>query len=368
MANRFAPQVLMVTARSFPDMGGIETHVYEVARRLVEAGVRVTVLTTDRTGQHPAAEEAEGVSIRRVRAFPAHRDYYFAPGLAGVIAEERWDLVHCQGIHTLVPLLAMAAARRARVPYIVTSHTGGHSSRLRNAARRAQWTALRPLLARANRIVVVSRFEATYFARILHLPSERFVVIRNGAHMPPLPDTAPVASTAPYIVSLGRLERYKGHHRVIAAMPALLASHPDLHLHVVGSGPYERHLRTFARARGVSDCVTIKAVPPNDRSAMASLLSGASLVTLLSDYEAHPVAVMEALALRRPVLVADTSGLRELADDGLVTAIPLQSAPATVAAAIRDQLANPHVPAAFELPTWDDCAEALLNVYHDVLR
>ena len=42
----------------------------------------------------------------------------------------------------------------------------------------------------------------------------------------------------------------------------------------------------------------------------------------MSDYEANPVAVMEALALGRKVVVADTSGLSELASEGLATAVP----------------------------------------------
>ncbi|MBE3558221.1 MAG: hypothetical protein IMW89_03230 [Ktedonobacteraceae bacterium] len=39
-------RLLMVTPRYFPYMGGIETHVYEVGRRLAAAGVHVTLLTT----------------------------------------------------------------------------------------------------------------------------------------------------------------------------------------------------------------------------------------------------------------------------------------------------------------------------------
>jgi hypothetical protein len=40
-----------------------------------------------------------------------------------------------------------------------------------------------------------------------------------------------------------------------------------------------------------------------DRMGMATVLARAALVVLLSDYEAHPVAVMEALTLGRRVLV-----------------------------------------------------------------
>ena len=78
-------RVLMVTARYFPYMGGIETHVYEAARRLVQSGIDVTVATTDSSSTLPREETQHGVRITRVRAWPAERDYYWAPGLYALI-------------------------------------------------------------------------------------------------------------------------------------------------------------------------------------------------------------------------------------------------------------------------------------------
>ncbi|HRW05233.1 MAG TPA: glycosyltransferase, partial [Caldilineaceae bacterium] len=78
-------RVLMVTPRYFPYMGGVENHVYQVARRLAHAGTDVTVLTTDPSRELQAAEEVAGVKIRRVVAWPAERDYYFAPQISNVI-------------------------------------------------------------------------------------------------------------------------------------------------------------------------------------------------------------------------------------------------------------------------------------------
>jgi len=104
------PRILMVTPRYFPDMGGVETHVAEVSRRLARAGADITILTTDRTGRLPASEQIDGVTIRRARAWPAQRDYYFAPEIARVLTNEAWDVVHCQSYHTLVAPLAMLAA------------------------------------------------------------------------------------------------------------------------------------------------------------------------------------------------------------------------------------------------------------------
>src|SRR5512147_2912812 len=129
-ANANSLRVLMVTPRYFPFMGGVENHVYEVARRLARLGVDITVLTTDTSGQLPADELVDGIKIKRVRAWPAQRDYYFAPGIYRFIRGGRWDIVHVQSYHTLVAPLAMFAARQARIPYVLTFHGGGHSSQL----------------------------------------------------------------------------------------------------------------------------------------------------------------------------------------------------------------------------------------------
>src|SRR3954453_11943795 len=72
-------RVLMVSFRYLPFMGGVELHVDQVARRLAARGVDITVLTTDPTGTLPTEEHLDGVHVRRVRAWPANRDYYFAP-------------------------------------------------------------------------------------------------------------------------------------------------------------------------------------------------------------------------------------------------------------------------------------------------
>ena len=366
------PNVLMVTTRYFPYMGGIETHVYEVGRRLASRGISVTILTTvPQASATPLPEEEviEEMRIIRVRAWPAQRDYCIAPEMFSRIKYGAWDLVHCQGCHTFVPPLAMLAAKEAKLPYIVTFHTGGHSSGFRNRIRGMQWKLLRPLLADASTLIGVSHFEADYFRDLLHLPAKQFAVIPNGSTLPGLAQLPSSNSAQTLIVSVGRLERYKGHQRLITALPKLRDWRSDVRLLILGTGPYEAALHELAQKTGVAEYVEIRAIPPSDRQAMAEILSQASLVALLSEYEAHPVAVMEALALRRPVLVADTSGFRELAEQGLVRSIPLNSSPEEVAVAARQQIEEPIVPPAhLVLPTWDDCADQLEMVYSALLR
>jgi glycogen synthase len=371
-ANRVSTRplrVLQVTPRYLPYTGGVENHVYQVSRRLAEAGVDVTVLTSDPRPDFVTFEIIEGVKVQRVRAWPANRDYYFAPAIYSIIRSGSWDLVHVQSYHTLVPPLAMLAARQANIPYLVTFHGGGNSSRLRNSLRGMQRRLLRPLLAHAERLVAIAGFEIPLYTEELNIPANKFVLIPNGADLPQ--NDCPVQElrrAGTLIASVGRLERYKGHQRMIAALPDLIEMIPDTHLWIAGSGPYEPELRRLARRYGVEERVDIHAIPPTQRQAMARELSTAAVVVLLSEYETHPLAVLEALALGRPAVVADTSGLHELAQQGLARAIPLNSTPRQVAAAVAEQVHHPLKPAQLRLPTWDECASNLFDLYRHTVR
>jgi glycosyltransferase involved in cell wall biosynthesis len=264
-----------------------------------------------------------------------------------------------------VPIGLLATLRRD-LPFVLTFHSGGHSSRLRNAVRGTQHALLRPLISRAARLIGVSEFEADFFSARMGVPRESFVVIPNGAAMPPPRSSVTVEPNL--IVSSGRLERYKGHQRTIAAMPDLIRRVPDALLHIAGAGPYEGTLRSLVGSLGLEKRVTIAAIPGSERQKLADLLASAGLFVLLSEYEAHPVAVMEALSLRRPVLVSDTSGLGELAAKGLCRAIPLDAGPKEMATAMADELEACRQIPDLALPDWDDCAQALSEVYDDVVN
>jgi glycosyltransferase involved in cell wall biosynthesis len=357
-------RILMVAARCYPFMGGIETHIQEVGPRLVARGHTVEVLTTDPSGELPVEEEVGGMRVQRVPAWPKDLDLYVAPGIYAAIRRGSWDLIHFQGYNTFVAPVGLLAALRHDLPFVLTFHSGGHSSRLRNAVRSTQHALLRPLIARAARLIGVSEFEADFFSTRMRVPREQFAVIPNGAAMPA--PSRGVTADPHLIVSGGRLERYKGHHRAIAALPELIRRVPDARLRVVGTGPYEGELRALVRTLGLEDRVTIAAIPGSERQKMADLLASAGLFVLFSEYEAHPVAVVEALSLRRPVLVSDTSGLGELAAKGLCRAIPRDAGPSEVAAAIAEELeARRQIPD-LTLPDWDDCAQSLSEVYDDV--
>ena len=368
-ANTGALRVAMVAARALPFMGGIETHIHEVSRRLAASGVQVTVLTTDVTGDLPHSEAVDGYRILRWPAYPRSRDYYLSPGLNRHLRAARsdYDVIHVQGIHTLVAPAALAAARHTGTPSVLTFHTGGHSSGLREFLRPVQWKLLGPLLRSAAALVAVCEFERAMFARALRIDESVIRLIRNGSEPLPVDQSLPVTKGSPLVVSIGRLEEYKGHHRILRAMPELLRRAPGARLELIGSGPFEQALRDMAVELDVAEQVSIRSFGPAERGGLGRVVSDADVVCLLSEYEAHPVAVMEAIGTGTRALVADTSGLTELGTAGLATTIALEASPQEIATAVLRLAAAPPVSSP-AIPTWDDCADQLQALYRAVAR
>ena len=189
-------------------------------------------------------------------------------------------------------------------------------------------------------------------------------MIRNGGALPPVPaDVRPVPGR---IVSSGRLERYKGHHRVIEALPLVRREVPDAHVVVLGSGDYHDELVALAGRLGVADAVTIRHVAPVDRAGMAVELSSAAVLAAFSDYEAHPVGVMEALTLGVPVVGYDVAGIADLVEDGVVRGLPPGAPAEDAARALVEQMdadREPGVGVPVDLPTWEESADRLAEVY-----
>ena len=360
-------RLLMATARYLPGRGGTEIHTHQVAQRLAAHGAEVTVLST--ADREPFVRESIDGQVRvlLVRAWPPHRDYYLAPEVVRIVRGGQTDIVHCQGYHTLVAPLVMLAAASARIPYVVSLHSGGHSSRVRRAIRPAQALVLRPLLRRAAQLIASSPFEAELFARRTRLPLSSFLVVPSGVDLPlTAPEDESDEEGPPLLLSIGRLESYKGHHRIVAALPALERLRPGIRLRIVGTGPDEQKLHSLAERLRVGHMLEIAPVPADRRDEMARLLRRAACVVMLSEYESQGLAIQEALALGRPLVVSDNSALSDLGRHANVRTVDRGATSEDITAAIVELLDAPPVEAP-EMFTWEQCAATLLDVYLNTL-
>jgi len=126
------------------------------------------------------------------------------------------------------------------------------------------------------------------------------------------------------IISPGRLVWEKGHQDVLRALALLrrgLLEAPalDARLTIVGTGPEEDRLRSYARELGVADAVEFRGFIPYDEMpalyAQASCLVLASLPTW-SWEEQFGMVLAEAMAAGTPILASTSGAIPQVAGDG----------------------------------------------------
>ena len=122
------------------------------------------------------------------------------------------------------------------------------------------------------------------------------------------------------IVSVARLEEQKNPRMLVEAFRS---APPHCHLLLAGAGSMAEEFRNLER-------IHVLGV----RKDLPELLAGADLFAMASDWEGHPIAVMEAMAAGLPVVATSTGGVPEIVGDAGIL-VPVRDTDA-MGAALRD--------------------------------
>jgi phosphatidylinositol alpha-1,6-mannosyltransferase len=135
-------------------------------------------------------------------------------------------------------------------------------------------------------------------------------------------------------------ERYKGHDRVIAAIPSLVAKGHDICYVVVGEGADRIRLEALARDAGLSE--RVRFLGRVGLQSLVEIYRMADLFVMPSTGEGFGVAFLEAMASGTPALGLDVAGARDaLADGQLGTAVSEAELPITIARLLASPTPDP---------------------------
>jgi phosphatidylinositol alpha-1,6-mannosyltransferase len=217
----------------------------------------------------------------------------------------RPGLVFCGHLY-MAPLAALIARlRRARL--IVQTH--GIEAWPR-PSRVVRWAT-----ERADLVLAVSRHTRAQVLNWAALEPERVAVLPNTVSERFAPGDRAASrlrfglGAERVLLTVGRLaasERYKGHDRVIDALPRLVAAGHDLVYLVAGSGDDRARLEALARDRGVSDRVRFLGEVPDE--ALPDLYRAADLFVMPSTGEGFGIAYLEAMACGTPAFGLAVNG------------------------------------------------------------
>jgi phosphatidyl-myo-inositol dimannoside synthase len=118
-------------------------------------------------------------------------------------------------------------------------------------------------------------------------------------------------------LTVGRMdstERYKGHDRVIAALPEFVSQGHDVYYLIVGEGDDRPRLEAMAVEAGVQQRVLF--LGGVDSQTLSAIYRCADLFVMASTGEGFGVAFLEAMASGTPAIGLDVGGAPDALGDG----------------------------------------------------
>ncbi len=298
-----------------PEVGGLESHVHNLCKGLVERGHRVEVVTSRSMPETAPSELRDGVRVWRTW-FPGKTTAGWIGHAAGSVpatlrAAENADILHAQAFQSVPPLLAARA--RTQAPLVATWHTS-HFLRL---AERAGWSTLLGRLVEAADVNLAASKEIAEVAE--SLSKERKVEpVTNGVETsvfrPVAPSLPKPQDGARRIVVPRRLFEKNGVEYFLRALPLILEEVP-VEAVLIGDGPERARLEALTEELGVGRQVSFLGARPHEE--IPGLLSSAELAVFPSLMEATSVAALECMACEIPVAASRVGGLPEIIDDSV---------------------------------------------------
>jgi phosphatidylinositol alpha-1,6-mannosyltransferase len=318
-------KTLLITCIFPPLMGGSGRWFWELYRRLPREAFLVAAAEV--TGPN----ETEEVSDVRVVRLPLALGHWgirtpasaWAYGravwrLLALARRERVGMVHC-GRPLPEGVMALALRLITGTPYICYVH--GEEMNIAAASRELAWLARR-VLARAELVIANSRNTESILRQDWRLTADGLGILHPGV------DTrlfVPAARDAgvreglgwggrPVVLTVGRLQKRKGHDRFIEALAVIKRAVPDVLYAVVGDGEERPALEELARTQRVADSVQF--LGELDDARLVRCYQQCDVFALPNrqvdgDIEGFGIVLLEAQACGKPVIAGMSGGTAE---------------------------------------------------------
>jgi glycosyltransferase involved in cell wall biosynthesis len=335
----------LLTIIASSDFGGAERNVVSLLGALDPSRYEIAIACN---GNGPMLDEYRRVA-GQVRSFDLV--HVWRPTTVTALAAWMRSL-DCTVVHThlwTADLLGGLAAVLARVPVRVASVRGHYFLPVGVSGGlpwRRRWMSggYRIVYRLFHRVIAVAPSIATDLAtrRGARVGTPKIEVIVNGIDIDDIRRLAgesapPLPAGRPLIVSVGNLSPIKGHPVLLHAMRRVGETYPDAHLLLVGDGPGRVAIERLVAALGLASRVTLVGT----RADPSAFCAAADLVVLASLSEGTPRAILEALALAKPVVATAVGGIPNLIVDGVTGRLVAPADPSALANAILEQLSDP---------------------------
>ena len=238
-----------------------------------------------------------------------------------ILRKSGTDLVHCHGARA--NWYGRTAAKGAGVgKTFCTVHNSLKNYPYSAWRRRLYVTLERQTTKLVTQWIAVSDAIRQDLIEYYQLPPEKIEVVANGIDLKDLQvqrnreevrRELRIEAKTFVLLEVARMTNQKGHCFLLEAVSRILHTFPNIRCVLAGDGPTRPLLERQAKQLGIEQYVDFLGF----RSDIADLLCAADLYVLPSLSEGMPMGILEAMALRCPVVASAVDGVPEVVQDGI---------------------------------------------------
>ena len=294
------------------DVGGAENVLYDIATRIDRQKYNPSAACLTGYGAIGGKLSESGIEVEYLD-MRCKADLRIIPRLVKLLRKRKTHILHSHLFHANI--LGRIAGKIAGVPIIISTV---HITELR---RRHHLWLDRFTSGLVNTEICICEAVKEFTIREAKIPSEKLVSIPNGINLEKFDRQwdregkraeLGIGSQTKVIGTVSRLSKQKGLEFLLRAVPGILRNVPDSVFIIVGDGELKPELRQLAEKLGIEK----KIIFAGFRKDVLEVMNIFDVFVLSSLWEGMPLALLEAMALSKPIVATAVGGCRELVIDG----------------------------------------------------
>lgn len=303
---------------TLPDLGGAQSHVYELMKNMRAMYQVIPVLITGKKGW--LTEQAQKLDIETyiipdmVREISPIHDWKANRELQRLFRKIQPDLVHCHS--SKAGILGRWAAKQCSIPSVFTAHGWAFTDGVPENKRKIYRLIEKMAGQWCQKIICVSDYDRNLALQEIPQLKNKLVTVHNC-----IPDTSfrknwdSFNNRKEKSIEIVTVARFSPQKKIFETLNILnQAIHQKIHLHLtfIGDGPLFDKAVSQAKEMKLENHVTFLGA----RTDVEKLLPNYDLFLLLSNWEGFPISIIEAMRAGLPVMASDVGGVREAVHDG----------------------------------------------------
>lgn len=336
-------QIVQVTPRFPPAIGGLENHVYNISVELVERGHKVVVITSNDAEVDAVNEEVmNGIEVHRYPLFlpKLFREVWLIPSMVKLFHILQADIIHVHGYRCLSSFITAFLSERKGVPFVLTPH-GIFPKRNRfNGLIKSvyDYSLGNTLLKSSDKVIALTESNKSLLLN-LGASENKTVIIENGVDVTKYKElkfkmARKHGFSGPVLLYVGRIAWHKSLEKVIEALPSIVKDFHDARFLMVGPdcAKGSTDLLRLAKKLRVDDSVVMAGRV--SESQLHFYYSIADVFILPSIYEGLSLSMLEAMASKVPLIVCSSTGISDVLTHGVDALILKSNTPSEISASV----------------------------------